>query len=72
MTKIPFGKYKGKLLNEVPKQYVKWMYRNCELYGTFKEEVAKLADKYEGGDVFDNGMSDYMENSLSYSDFFGR
>lgn len=33
-TKIPFGKYKGKYLREVPIEYVKWATKNIEDRGT--------------------------------------
>ena len=26
---MPFGKYKGKLLSEVPKHYIQWVLGNC-------------------------------------------
>jgi len=38
--KMPWGKYKGKDLEEIPSGYLKWLAENCEDY-----EIAQAADE---------------------------
>ena len=37
---MPFGKFKGKDLEEIPSGYLKWLAENCE-----NDEIATEADK---------------------------
>lgn len=38
--KFPFGKHKGKKVHNIPRHYLRWAYKNCDLYGKLKKEVA--------------------------------
>jgi uncharacterized protein (DUF3820 family) len=38
-TKIPFGKYQGTALGNVPAEYLIWLYDNGKLYGGLKKYV---------------------------------
>jgi len=38
---MPFGKYKGCEVADLPKSYLDWLYHNVELRGTLEIEVAR-------------------------------
>lgn len=37
---MPFGKYKGQLISELPSSYLHWLAENCD-----KEDICKAADE---------------------------
>jgi hypothetical protein len=41
-TRMPFGKYKGLALDEVPRGYLEWLSGNVKLYGPLKVAVETL------------------------------
>lgn len=44
--KMPFGKYKGRELNNIPFKYISWL-TTIELKGTLKAEVAMITQSTE-------------------------
>lgn len=50
---MPFGKYQGYELEEIPKEYLKWVAENLDLYGELREAIfdellGKFAEKVKG------------------------
>jgi uncharacterized protein (DUF3820 family) len=41
---MPFGKFKGQKLIEVPARYLLWLYENNKAYGQLKEYIADNLD----------------------------
>lgn len=39
--KMPFGKYKGKKVSSIPKDYLSWLLKECDLYEPLKGKVEK-------------------------------
>lgn len=39
MTIVPFGKYKGKIISDIPSGYLKWLAENAYI-----DEIAEAAD----------------------------
>jgi hypothetical protein len=44
--KMPFGKYKGEYIYDLPINYLEWLYENIELRGDIQEAVSKAIDEY--------------------------
>jgi hypothetical protein len=49
-TRMPFGKFKGLVLDEVPRGYLEWLNGNVKLYGPLKVGVEALLS---GGELPD-------------------
>jgi len=45
---MPFGKYKGLNLEEIPLSYLEWLHANADLKGRLRSEVRRQLD-YMGG-----------------------
>lgn len=44
---MPFGKYVGTEVSELPTKYLEWLTENCDLYGDLEEEIeAELQSRY--------------------------
>ena len=43
---MPFGKYKGEYIYDLPIDYLEWLYENIELRGDIQEAVSKAIDEY--------------------------
>jgi hypothetical protein len=43
---MPFGKYKGEYIYDLPINYLEWLYENIELRGDIQEAVSKAIDEY--------------------------
>lgn len=41
---MPFGKYKGEQLLDIPVSYLEWIYDNLELNGDLKKSVSDAID----------------------------
>lgn len=39
-TVVPFGKYRGKTIEEIPSGYLKWLAENCD-----NDDICEAADK---------------------------
>lgn len=53
---MPFGKYAGYELTEIPKDYLKWISENLDLYGelrtaVFDELVGKFGEKLKSNQL---------------------
>ena len=51
--KMPFGKYQGYKLEEIPKAYLKWVAESLDLYGELREAIfdellGKFGEKVKG------------------------
>lgn len=44
---MPFGKYKGEKMANVPDQYLLRMYHNTDVYGSFKKYIEDNLDVIE-------------------------
>lgn len=42
--RMPFGKYKGESLLDIPVSYLEWVYDNIELDGDLEESVSNAID----------------------------
>lgn len=42
---MPFGKYKGELISDLPKEYVKWLLLNCNLYSMLRAALEKALEE---------------------------
>jgi uncharacterized protein (DUF3820 family) len=42
---MPFGKYKGEYVTDLPIKYLDWLYKNVELFGELEEAVNYMLDK---------------------------
>jgi exodeoxyribonuclease X len=42
VSTMPFGKYKGQLLNEIPTSSLRWYLENCDLQPSLKEAIEAL------------------------------
>ena len=36
---MPFGKYQGEKIEDVPRDYLKWISNNLDLYGDLREAI---------------------------------
>ena len=70
---MPFGKYKGEFLEDIPIQYLDWMLENADLKNNIKNRIRKHLQtrnivmpfgKYEGEDLSDI-PKDYLEYCLN-------
>ena len=41
---MPFGKYKGEKMANIPPEYLIWLYENDKCYGDIKEYIAENMD----------------------------
>jgi hypothetical protein len=49
MIWMPFGKYKGRPLNEVPMDYLRWLVRECSgLHSTLRQAVRQEIARRRG------------------------
>ena len=39
---MPFGKYKGEALEDIPIAYLNWLYENVELHGELEEAISEI------------------------------
>ena len=39
---MPFGKFAGYPIEEVPRQYLRWLVRQGQLYGQLKDDVERV------------------------------
>jgi len=44
---MPFGKYKGEKLIDIPKSYLEWLYLECDLSKNLYEAVEAILEEYE-------------------------
>ena len=44
---MPFGKYRGYEVGEIPFKYLKWLWNKVKLYGELQDEVAEIVQAYE-------------------------
>lgn len=49
MTKtiMPFGKYRGEYLEDIPLNYLQWVYDNLELKVDLEDEIGELIADYD-------------------------
>lgn len=45
---MPFGKYKGEQLLDIPTSYLEWIYDNLELNGDLEQAVSDAIDILHG------------------------
>lgn len=45
---MPFGKYKGEQLLDIPASYLEWIYDNLELNGDLEQAVSDAIDILRG------------------------
>lgn len=45
---MPFGKYKGEQLLDIPVSYLEWIYDNLELNGDLEQAVSDAIDVLRG------------------------
>jgi len=41
---MPFGKYKGEKMANVPPEYLLWLYENSNIYGELKQYIKENMD----------------------------
>ena len=46
--RMPFGKYKGLYLEEIPLNYIKWLLTETQLREPLKQEVEKIWIRFNG------------------------
>ena len=46
---MPFGKYHGWLLDEIPEDYLWWVWEHVELFGRLRREVARILGQERAG-----------------------
>jgi uncharacterized protein (DUF3820 family) len=46
-VRIPFGKYKGSKLGEIPHSYIKWLKENTTQYGEFGKSLKAAYEDME-------------------------
>jgi hypothetical protein len=46
--RMPFGKYQGRDLEEIPKDYLNWIAEHIDLYGPLREAVFDVLVGKEG------------------------
>jgi hypothetical protein len=70
---MPFGKYKGKEVRDIPVDYLRWAHEKCDLYGRIKDEIEALVafrpaamDAHHFGIDLDKARSIYRELSFQY------
>ena len=39
---MPFGKFRGFSIQDIPRDYLSWLWENVDLYGRLKDEVSKF------------------------------
>jgi hypothetical protein len=44
MMRMPFGKYRGYEVEEIPINYLEWLWENVELYGQLENEVGDIVE----------------------------
>jgi uncharacterized protein (DUF3820 family) len=60
--KMPFGKYKGKPLEELPRAYLIWLNNNTKLYGDLQIEVEMIL----GGETRENKSLEELIEKLNF------
>lgn len=40
--RMPFGQYRGEEVEDLPTDYLEWLYENVELYGELEETVIDI------------------------------
>lgn len=51
MLRMPFGKHKGELLEDIPTDYLRWLLESCELRQDLEMEVENQLALREGKGV---------------------
>lgn len=44
MPTMPFGKHKDKPLDKIPKRYLRWVLKNCQLFGGLREDIQAVVE----------------------------
>jgi Putative quorum-sensing-regulated virulence factor len=44
---MPFGKHRGREVHKLPRRYLTWLLKECDLYGPLKYAVEEALDKRE-------------------------
>jgi hypothetical protein len=44
---MPFGKYKGEYISDLPIDYLEWLYENIELRGILQQAVSDAIDDHQ-------------------------
>lgn len=46
--KLPFGKYRGRDIRNVPKEYLMWVMSQPDMLPDMREDIQQVLDKYDG------------------------
>ncbi len=51
---MPFGKYRGNYIDEIPTSYLSWLWRNANLFGALRDAVYEELRTREAREEFAN------------------
>lgn len=66
MSVMPFGKHKGKPLNQIPKDYLSWVLQECNIKDWLYKEIEDILGltKDDWNDGYDAGFKEGQKQSL--------
>lgn len=62
--KMPFGKYKGRLIHDVPRHYLRWALATLDVSGDLKKAMQMGLEKQEWNPLVQSDLDKQMDEIL--------
>jgi len=63
--RMPFGKYEGHEIDDIPLDYLDWLAENCDLYGRLRDEVLDVLSAPEIERIQRQRQREFSRNASS-------